>query len=865
MNFMSINLENNENNKTIAESKEKIVNLSLFSSREEADELRKTAESDDAGISFYAKKALEVIDLRGGASRAPLDYPVKLEDFQRPEPEIRIKSIRILVTERISDFLLFLMDMAGKETNEFVLGAALTAIGSLGTGSETEWLSQFLNDSSRMVRLSAISGMEILGSPDAIIYALDLSDDPDTEISERAKRIVANIHADQCRDIVNKLVEEKGGSTGKAMKILECKKFPADFLLSLMEIEGLSTDEKLTLLKYIPEKTMFSPEELERMKKLAETAEEPLKTELEKLIPAAEPAEPAEPAEQESVAEVETPPEEGKEAKEAIPVKEEAGEDPDVIKGKVFVLRKIGDLYMYKAPGAEITGSTELMEQRDKLSELLVKVDEKKASLITEEEKDIKKTGGFFGKALDGISKFGEITKIKLEIAQLESDRDQVRLNIGRELYRLYSLGNSFDAEMTELLEKIDKIDEQTAKKEEKGVMSDIMAKTPDSAMKYVEKAGEIFEDIKAKAINHTRYETLKFQIESQNNGIKQNFYELGRYVFLRYRDGMDAYKVDVSRIRRIEYLKSKVQFLEVEKEGHKQASTGSIKRTGDRKGKGVVEELGRRTGEAQAVFKVENQIREEKKNVENEYIELGQQLLDAYPDGEEDAKIEDLKRTIKKQKEKLSQMEAEMKESQDKISRDRLDSMLRKRKSLLQEVDELTGKIVETFGTEMAVLSINIRYFPDENIHPNKDAMLKMQDDFSGFVIPVVEELGGEVLQKCDGEIISGFKEPEQAVMTSIELLQRLDGINETLDEETRIYMGIAISMGRVLQVDGGIMGDAACRVSQLGNVTPGGRVHITHSLYDRIEKDKFRYEEISPCYAKEGEESEKAYRLIF
>ena len=854
---MSIDME--KNNRVVTESLEKIVNLSLFSSREEADELRKIAESGEDGMSFYAGKALEIIELRGGASRDPLDYPVKLEDFRHPEPEIRIKSIKILVTERISDFLLFLMDMAGKETDEFVLGAALTAVGSLGTGSETEWLSQFLNNSSKLVRLSAISGMEILGNPDAIIYTLDLSGDPDSEIAERAKRIVANIHADQCRDIVNKLMVEKGGSTAKAMQILECKKFPAYFLLTLVEVEGLNTNEKITLLKYIPEKTIFTTEELEKLKKLAETAEEPLKTEITKLIPAQEPVE------QESVAKLETPPEEGKEeAKETVPVKEETEEDPDVMKGKVFVFRKIGDLYLHKAPGTEISGSDILMEQRDKLSELLVKVDEKKAALITEEEKDVKKTGGFLGKALEGISKFGEITRIKLEIAQLESDRDQVRLNMGSELYRLYSLGNVFDDEMTELLNKVDIIGDQNAKKEEKGVISDIRAKTPDSAMKYVERAGEIFEDIKTKAINHTRYETLKFQIESQNNSIKQNFYELGRYVFLRYRDGMDAYAVDVSRIRRIEHLKSKIQFLEVEREGHKQAAAGLIKRSGDRKGKGVVEELERRSGEAQSVFKVENQIREEKKNIEKEYVELGEQLMVVCPDGEEDNKIEDLKRTIKKQKEKLGQMEVELNESQNKISRDRLDSMLRKRKSMLQEVEELTGKIVETFGTEMAVLSINIRYFPDENIHPNKDAMLKMQDDFGGFVIPVVEELEGDVLQKCDGEIVAGFKEPEKAVMTSMELLQRVDDINETLDEENRIYMGIAIGSGKVLLADGELMGETACRVSQLGNETPGGRVHVTHSLQNRIGTDKFSYEEISQCYVKEGEEQEKAYRLV-
>ncbi len=856
---MSIDVEKNSNRPVW--SLEKIVNLSLFSSREEADDLRNITESDDADLSYYAKKALEIIELRGGAARNPLDYPVKLDDFNNPEPEIRIKSIKILVTERISDFLLFLMDMAGKETNEFVLGAALTAVGSLGSGNETEWLSQFLNNSSRQIRLSAISGMEILGSADAIIYTLELSGDPDSEISERAKRIFLNIHADQCRDIVYKLMEEKGGSTGKAMKILECKKFPADFLLNLMETEGLTTDEKTTLLKYIPEKTIFSTEELVKLKKLVETGEEPLKTEAAKLIPPVK----EKPEEGELPAEVEaTSGEAGEEVEKTVSIKEETEEDPDIMKGKVFIFRKIGDLYMNKAPGGEISSSDIIMELRDKLSELLVKVDEKRALLVAEEEKDVKKTGGFFGKALDGISKFGEITKIKLEIAQLESDRDQVRLNLGRELYRLHSLGNGFDVEMTELLEKINIIDEQAAKKEEKSIVSDIKAKTPDSAMKYVEKAGEIFEDIKTKAINHTRYETLKFQIESQNNGIKQNFYELGRYTFLRYRDGMDAYAVDVSRIRRIEYLKSKVQFLEVEREGHKQAAAGLIKRSGDRKGKGMVEELERRSGEAQAVFKVEGQIRDERKNIEKEYVELGQQMLDIYPDGEEDVKIEDLKRTIKKQKEKLATMEGDLQESQDKISRDRLDSMLRKRKMLLQEVEELTGKIVETFGSEMSVLSVNIRYFRDENQHPNKDAMLKMQDDFGGFVIPIVEDLGGDVLKTCDGEILAAFEDPEKAVLTSRELLQKLDDLNETLDEENRIYMGIAIGMGKVLSAEGEIMGSAACHASRLGNVTPGGKVYITPAFYERIDNEKFNSQEISLCYTKEAEEPEKAYMLI-
>lgn len=860
---MSIDMEKND--KTSMELLEKIVHLSLFSSREDAAELKESAEADDSTMSLYSRKAQEIIELRGGAARDPLDYPVKLEDFRHPEPEIRIKSIKILVTERISDFLLFLMDLAGKETNEFVLGAALTAVGSLGTGNETEWLGQFLNDESRQVRLSAISGMEILGSPDAIVYTLELSDDPDTEISERAKRIFINIHADQCRDIVQKLMEQKGGSTATALKILECKKFPADFLLMLMEVEGLNSDEKLRLLKYIPEKTVFSSEELEKMKKLAEISEEPLKAELLKLIPPVEEKPAAEePAAEEPAPESITSPVEAQEEAKVTPPVSETEEDPDIMKGKVFVYRKIGDLYMNRAPGAEISGSDILMEQRDRLSELLVKVDEKRASLVTEEEKDVKKSGGFFGKALDGISKFGEITKIKLEIAQLESDRDQVRLNLGSELYRLYAMGNVFDDEMSVLLDKIDKIDELAMKKEEKGVVADIKAKTPDSAKKYVEKAGEIFEDIKTKAINHTRYETLKFQIESQNNAIKQNFYELGRYVFLRYRDGMDAYSVDVSRIRKIEYLKSKVQFLEVEREGHKQAAAGLIKRSGDRKGKGMVEELERRSGEAQAVFKVENQIKEEKKNIEKEYMELGEQLLDVYPEGEEDTKIENMKRTIKKQKEKLALMESDMKDSQDKISRDRLDSMLRKRKSLLQEAAELTDKIVDTFGTDMAVLSINIRYFPDERIHPDRAAMMKMQDDFSGFVIPILEELGGDVLQKCNGEIVAGFEDPEQGVMTSIEILKRVEGINETIDEENRIYMGIAINMGKVLLVDGEVLGDAAGKASLLGSETPGGKIYITHSLHSGIKPDKFSFEEISLCYVKEEEEHQRAYRLI-
>ena len=859
-----------EENSTVitGEKIEEIIHLSLYSSREESGILKELQNNEDEKTAFYAKKAIEIIEQRGGAAKDPLDYPVKIEDFDNPQTQIRMNAIKILVKERITDFLLFLIDFTGKEKDEFVKASAITAVGSLGLGDETKWISKFLTDESKTVRLSALSAMEILGNPYSIVYAIDYLKDPDSEIAKLANELLQQTTPERCQEVFLNLIGKDENSVEKAFKIMKLKNFSDEFLVTLLEKENLNAQQKQEITNKISSKAKLAPSVTEKLENIKATLPDNLQEEINKILPAKE---------AEEKKEDEVVPLEGKDTEEVDEIEKDIDElikeEPSPIMDKIQIFREIADLYVNRE--LEIDEQPEpdsLSGLSSRLVEITGKLNGKKALLKMKEEKEVKKSSGFLEKALVGLSKFGEVTKLKLEIAQLESERDQARLSLGREIHSLYLLGNIFPHNITQILEKVRIVEEENEKlKKQKEIkkkerLEEIKSHTPDPVLKQVEKAGEVLGDIAGMAVNYTQNESLKFQVSSHKNTIKMKLRELGSHAFLRFRDGMDSYSIDTEKIQVIERLKSRVQFMEVEKEGHKQAASQSTKRTEDKnKTSGIMETLERRTGGVKTVLKIDSKISEVKKTIDMEYIELGQQLLEIYPSGEEDPKIEELKRAVKKEKEQLLKIEGDLKKLEEKISQDKLNSMLRKRKDLELQLKETTDEIIEKYGSQLAVVSINLSCPGQRDLSLKGKTVLTMLDEFSSFVVPQVEDQKGKILRKQEGEILAAFEDPEDAAKASASIMKSHSEIAETREDKESIKLGTGINLGKIFTDDDEILGDVDDISSMLGKWNPGGKIYITESFYRVLDKEKFRFENAPPYPFKKAEEPGKVFELKY
>lgn len=148
---------------------------------------------------YLARKSLDILRTR------LLPVPYQSEDLPAVKadqlPELlaakqawkRIRGVRAVMTQGLSDFLPQLKEMALNEKDPFVISSLVKALGLLGKGHAVPIIAGFLNHTDIRVRANAVEALQMTGSAMTAGMIVPLLEDPSHRVRVTAARFLTGM------------------------------------------------------------------------------------------------------------------------------------------------------------------------------------------------------------------------------------------------------------------------------------------------------------------------------------------------------------------------------------------------------------------------------------------------------------------------------------------------------------------------------------------------------------------------------------------------------------------------------------------------------------------------------------------------
>ncbi|MCE1247712.1 MAG: hypothetical protein LWY06_13815 [Firmicutes bacterium] len=837
---------------------ESIINHSVYSGDRSLPLLQDLFDNEDKIVSAYAKKAHEIITKRNGAEIPPDSIPVMPGYLKNSDDKTKMDSIKKIVDGKYQNFLLALIDLASGEKDEYIRSSAVVAVGTVSAGDETGFIACFLKDPSPNVRLSALTALSIGNTPDLAILAAPLILDANREISSMVERILNNSSPEKRQEAVSNLLESEVDYSGQIYKIVTSVSFSRDFLIFLLKSDRFSAEYAEKLAIFMLSRYETSPD-MTRQLRSALDNRNPGSTDYSAMNPA-----------HSAVTRIlEESSSDGSEGEEERILASHSPDDPDIKKGRDFILKKLADSGIMKLKPFEVETDDSLLKLTEQYRSLAKKLDDKNDEMVRTENKQVEQKGGFFQQALGSLGKMGNVAKIKLELSQLQLDMDSLRNRLGERIHHLCLIGKISDEDLNNLSGKCQyasiKAKREREAEEKRRVEKESAAIEKGRA--YFEKAGDVFNNLTNRAVSFTRTQTLTASIEGEKANRTAALRELGNLAYTECKKGAPIFFIPEERINAIDELKGKIHLLEMESKGGKSSLTDKLQTDGKSfldMASNIMGDLKSRSEKAKSLFDLNKEIADRKRELDVVIISTGEDLVSSSV-VTESAAAEQLKTRIRNQSLKIREIEVELKKIMEEISRDDLAVMLQKRKDLEEDVNGINREILEKYGQQLTIIFTDMKGFTEKSSQKGLVKTMEMLEEHDKILIPIIKRCNGRIIKQIGDAIMASFRQPADAVLASMEIQKVLKKHNETPDEEKRIQVRIGINCGMVIVKESDLFGDTVNIASRVEGLADGEEIYITESVYDYLDKEAISVEKLEPRQVKGIREAIRIFKVLY
>jgi hypothetical protein len=482
---------------------------SLFSGESEIPDIQQYLDCDDPLVRFYANKAIGVIRQREGRAIERNALPLNIADFTSSDDRFRMDAIKKVVHGKYGDYLLFLMDLALNEKDEYTKGALIIAVGSIGSNAESEFIADFLPDPSPNVRLSALTALSINNSPDLALFAAPLAEDSEKDISDLAMKILQNSSEPKRQEAVMAILESGEDKSALVLKIITTIQFSREFLIQLLKMDRLSTEAAEKVAIFMLSRYETSPDMSKQIKSVIESRKhrtgsgqtgKNLTSAVTRILEESELDNSTDLNDEEKILSGFSP------------------DDPDIKKGREYLLKRMADMGIIRLKSIELETDDELHKYSELYRGTARKLDEKNDELTRAENKQVESKGGFFQQAFGSLGKLGNVAKLKLELSQIQLDMDTIKIRLGERIHHLCLIGKIAEEDLVQISGKCQYAAIAAKKEREQATVSRKEKETAniEAGRAYFEKAGDMLSSFTSKAVNFTRNQSLIAQIEGE-------------------------------------------------------------------------------------------------------------------------------------------------------------------------------------------------------------------------------------------------------------------------------------------------------------------------------------------------------------
>ena len=132
-----------------------------------------------------------------------------------------------------------------------------------------------------------------------------------------------------------------------------------------------------------------------------------------------------------------------------------------------------------------------------------------------------------------------------------------------------------------------------------------------------------------------------------------------------------------------------------------------------------------------------------------------------------------------------------------------------------------------------LTIMFTDIKGFTKRTCLQSRSATADLIKQHNDLLVPIFEERGGRVIKTIGDAFLVVFESPTNAVLTGIQLQEKLQEHNGNTADPDRLEVRVAISTGEVSLIDNDVYGEAVNIASRLEGVSEANEVYFTEATY--------------------------------
>lgn len=177
-------------------------------------------------------------------------------------------------------------------------------------------------------------------------------------------------------------------------------------------------------------------------------------------------------------------------------------------------------------------------------------------------------------------------------------------------------------------------------------------------------------------------------------------------------------------------------------------------------------------------------------------------------------------------------------------LSDSHLDEVLERRKQAMEEIEKYDELIKVSHTMDLAIMFTDVKGFTAFSSKASLSEVMSMLKQHDEILQPVFKKYGGDALKKIGDAFLVVFENHSNALLAAIEIQKRLREFNQTVPEERKLAIRIAINSGSVIRTENDVMGDAVNLASRIEGIADAFEIVISEFTLARIDKSVFELE---------------------
>lgn len=132
-----------------------------------------------------------------------------------------------------------------------------------------------------------------------------------------------------------------------------------------------------------------------------------------------------------------------------------------------------------------------------------------------------------------------------------------------------------------------------------------------------------------------------------------------------------------------------------------------------------------------------------------------------------------------------------------------------------------------------LAILFTDMKGFTARVSGAGRDELAHLRERHDALLLPVFRHFNGEVVKSIGDSFLVCFDTPTESVLCGLTIQEVLRQYNQSVAEEDRIEVRVAINSGEVERSDDDVLGDTVNVASRLEEVAEAGEVYFTEAVY--------------------------------